>query len=436
MTGAARHRQAAVAAALLLAAVTARAGDLDFDPYASSQYRHDSNVYRFSRQVADVTDTEDTADRSWRHIAGLDARYVWQRQTLQAIAEGRRFTFEEFNHLDHDEYALAAAYDGTVMGTTRGRLEFREERRMASFEDRRTTQLIMEHDRAGVAGITVAVTPQWQVTAGARARQLRSPLPDAPALPQPPPGAPARVASPDFAVHETGFSAGVQYGIENREHPEDEAPLLVGALLEHTRVRFSGFSPQPPPPPGVTPETFDGYALIAAGATVSYSLDGMSSLDAELGITQYRPAQGGDTSLNATGEIAYIRRPSVVTELKASIYRRIVPIAPTASAGTDTGIGLGAKWEPLRGLELVGDYSFGTSSGRSESAFAPENFGRSDNVQSAALSVAYPRFQPIFLKLFTTYNERHSSLGFNDYTAFTAGVELTARFGGDSNPGE
>lgn len=436
MTGAAWRRPAAAAAALLLTAVTARAGDLDLDPYASSQYRYDSNVYRFSRQVADVTGTAETADRSRRDSAGLDARYTWQRQTLQVIAEGRRFTFDEFTHLDHDEYALAAAYDGAVMASTRGRVEFHEERRMASFEDRRTTQLVMENDRAASAGITVAVTPQWQVTAGTRGRHLRSPLPDAPALPQPPPGAPARVASPNFAVYETGFSAGVQYGIENKEHPEDEAPLLVGGLLEHTRVRFSGFTPQPPPPPGVTRETFDGYALIALGATVTYSLDGMSSLDAEAGITQYRPAQSGDTSLAATGEIAYIRRPSVITELRASLYRRIVPIAPTASAGTDTGIELGARWEPLRGLEFQGEYAFGTSSARSESLFAPENFGRSDNVQRAALSVGYPQGRPIFIRLFSAYSDRHSSLGFNDYSDFTAGVELSARWGGDSNPAE
>lgn len=431
-----RLRREGAAAVLLLASAAAAGADLDFDPYAASQYLYDSNVYKFSRQVADVTGTEVTADRSWRHVLGLDARYTWQRQTLQVVGEGRQFRFDQFDHLDHDEYAFGAAFDGAVLGSTRGRLEFREERRMASFEDRRTTQLVMENDRAGRAGVTVAITPQWQVTAGARGRRLYSPLPDAPALPQPPPGAPARVASPDFAVHETGFSAGLQYGIENKEHPEDEGPLLIGALLEHTRVSFTGFTPQPQPPPGVTRETFDGYALIALGATASYSLDGLSSLDGELGVTQYRPSRGGETSLSATGEITYIRRPSVITELRASLYRRIVPTAPTASAGTDTGIGLGLKWEPLRGLEILADYAFGTSSARSESLFAPENFGRNDTVQNAALSLAYPRFQPFFARVFTTYGDRRSSLGFNDYDAFTVGVELTARWGGDSTPTE
>lgn len=415
--------------ALLAAWTAAGAAELEFKPYAGSQYQYDSNVYHFSSQVADVTGTTETADRAIRNIVGVDAGYRWQRQHLQVMGEARRFQFETFQHLDHDEYAVAGAFDGSLGGSTDVLVDFRDERRMASFEDRRTTQLVMERDVTARAELAVAITPQWRVVGGARGRRLHSPLPDAPALPQPAPGAPARVASPDFAVRETGVHVGLQYGIENKEHPEDEAPLLVGARLEHTRVDFTGFTPQPPPPPGVTRETFDGYDLVALGATASYSLDGMSSLDGEAGVTQYRPARGGETSLSATGEITYIRRPSVITELTASLYRRIVPVAPTASAGTDTGIGLGVRWAPLRELELEGDYAFGTSTARSESLFAPENLGRSDRVQSASLGVAYMRYRPVQLRVFTTWSDRRSSLGFNDYTSFSAGVELTARWG-------
>lgn len=421
----------AAAAALLAAWTAAGAAELDFEPYAASQYLYDSNVYRFSNQVAEVTGTADAADRSLRNTAGIGAGYRWQQQHLQVTAEARQFKFDVFDHLDHGEHMLAAAFDGRLRGGTRASLDFRDERRMASFEDRRTTQLVMERDLAARAGVAVAVTPQWQVTAGVRGRRLYSPLPDAPALPQPAPGAPARVASPDFAVHEAGLSAGVQYGIENKEHPEDEAPLLVGVLLEHTQVDFTGFTPQPQPPPGVTRETFEGYSLIALGATAAYSLDGMSSLDGELGITQYRPAGSGDTSLSATGEISYVRRPSVITELKASLYRRIVPIAPTASAGSETGIGLGVRWEFLRRIEVQAGYAFATSTARSESLFAPENSGRDDRVQRASFSVAYPRQQTLVIRAFATYDDRRSSLGFNDYRDVTVGAELTARWGAE-----
>lgn len=434
MSRIARVAHAAIAAAVLAAATAAPAAELDFEPYATSQYRYDSNVYRFSSQVADVTGTTDTADRALRNMAGLDAGYRWQQQHLQVMAEARKIEFQEFEHLDHDEYALAAAIHGRFIDIVQTRLDFRDERRMASFEDRRTTQLVMERDLTGRAEVAVMATPQWRVTAGARGRRLYSPLPDAPALPQPAPGAPARVASPDFAVHEAGVSAGLQYGIENEEHPEDEAPLLVGVLLEHTRVEFTGFTPQPEPPPGVTRETFDGYALVSLGATAAYSLDGMSSLDAALGVTQYRPAGNGDTSLSATGEITYLRRPSVVTELKASLYRRIVPIAPTASAGSETGLGLGIRWELLRRLEVEGDYAFGMSSARSESLFAPENSGRDDRVQHAALAITLRSSQALFLRTFVTYDDRRSSLGFNDYRDVTVGAELTARWGTEPAP--
>jgi hypothetical protein len=424
-------RRRAGAALLLFAGATAGA-ELDFKPYVASDYRWDSNVYRFSSQVADVTGTLDTEDRIERHLAGVAAGYTWQQQKLQVVAEGERFRFDQFAHLDHDAYAVAAGFDGSILATTRARVDVRDERRMASFEDRRTTQLIMERDQARRAEVTVAVTPQWQALVGARSRLLQSPLPDAPALPNPPPGAPARVASPDFAVHEAAFSAGVRYGIENREHPEDEAPLLVGLLLEHTAVSFSGVTPQPQPPPGVTPENWSGYALLALGMTAAYSLDGMSSLDGKLGLTQYDASgDAAPTTRDLTAEIGYIRRLSVVTELSARLFRRIVPFAATADASANTGIGFGAKWQPLRTIAVLADYTYGRSSTRGLSGVAPENSGRADNSQRASLGVTCALLRSVSLRMYTTYSDRRSNLGYNDFNDVTAGAELSLRWGAE-----
>ncbi len=419
-------------AALLLFAGAAAGAELEFKPYVGADYLYDSNVYRFSSQVADVTGTLETEDRIQRQLAGVGAGYAWQQQKLHVTAEGRRFSYDQFAHLDHDEYVLAAGFDGGILSNTRARLDYRDEHRMASFEDRRTTQLIMERDQTQRGEVIFAVTPQWQALAGARNRLLRSPLPDAPALPNPPPGAPARVASPDFAVHETAFSAGLRFGVENKEHPEDEAPLLIGVLLEHTAVSFSGVTPQPQPPPGVTPENWSGYTLLALGLTAAYALDGMSSLDGKLGVTQYDGAgNAGATSRDLTGEIGYIRRFSVVTELSARLFRRIVPYAATADASADTGVGVGAKWEPLRNFTVLADYSYGTSSTRGLSGVAPENAGRSDNTQHASLSVAGGLMRGASLRLYSTYSDRVSNLGFNDFNDVTVGAELSWRWGAE-----
>lgn len=418
------------ATALALAfAGAAHAAELNFNPYVAALYQYDSNVYRFSRQVAEVTRTTETADRSKRYTAGLDTGYTWSQQKLSAMAEAREIVFEEFQHLDHGEYVFAGTFDGAILSHTKGLLNYREERRMASFEDRRTTQLIIERERVARGEVNVALTPDWRMVAGARRRNLQSPLPDAPALPQPPPGATARNASPDFAVHETAFKAGLQLGIENVEHPEDEAPLLIGVMLEHQSINFSGVTPQPEPAPGQRRETFEGYRLLSLVATAQYALSGMSSLDAELGATLYNPKLGDTSSRpELTGDIGYIRRFSVLTELNAHLFRRIVPYAATADTTTDTGASIGAKWEPLVDLTVLANYSWATSAFEGLSSVGPENSGRDDQVQNASLSLAYPQMRFFYLRLFGTYSERSSNRAFNDFIDKTVGAELSFRW--------
>lgn len=418
-----------LAVAALVLAGAAEAGEFRFIPYSSLQGQHDSNVYRFSSQVADVTGTTDTSDRHLRLLVGLDAGYTWQQQTLEAMIEGRSFHFDEFRHLDHEEHAVGARFNGGILSYIRGLLEFRDERRMASFEDRRTRQLIMERDQTGRGELTVALTPQWRVVTGARGRNLRSPLPDAPALPLPPPGAAARNASPDFGVHEAAFSTGVVYGIDNRENPETEAPLLLGVVLEYQTVSYSGVTEQPEPPPGVTRETFDGYSLLTLAATARYAVSGLSVLDARIGLALYDPdAATADSRPIVTGEIGYTRKLTAVTELNARLFRRVLPAVATADATSDNGVSVGARWEPVRDLTVLANYLWATSSFEGISGIAPENEGRSDTVQAATLSVAYPPSQAFHVRVYGSYDERRSNLEFNEYDAETVGVELSFRW--------
>lgn len=417
----------------------AGAGELSFDPYAAVLYQQESNVYHFSRQVAEVTGTDDTEDRSLRYTAGADAAYAWPQQRLQAVAELRRVEFDDFTALDHDEHLFGIAFDGGILGHTRALLDVREERRMASFADRRSTQLVLERDQWGRGEVAVAVTPAWRIVTGARGRNLRSPLPAAPALPNPPPGAPARPASPDFGVHEAGFNAGVLFGIENKEHPEHEAPLVAGLVLDYQAVSFSGVTPPPPPPDplppplALTPEErdeFQDYALWSLVATARYAASGLSILDGKLGVTLFDPERAtADARPELTAEVGYTRKLSAATELNAHVFRRIVPYVATADATTDTGVSAGFKWEPLRSFTVLGNYAWASSAFEGLSAFAPEDSGRSDDVQEGTLSFAYPVEQLLYARLFGRYSDRHSNLGYNDYNATTVGLELSVRFG-------
>jgi hypothetical protein len=407
----------------------AEAGEFSFAPYAAARGQHDSNVYRFSSQVADVTGTDDTSDRHLRLQAGLEASYVWQQQELRAMAEGRSFRFEEFQHLDHEEHTVGVGFKGGLFSHIKALVELRDERRMASFEDRRTTRLIMERDQAGRGEFALALTPRWQVVTGVRGRKLHTPLPDAPALPQPPPGAAARNASPDFTLHETAYNAGVVYGIDARDRPEVEAPLFLGLVLEYQTIDFSGVTEQPEPPPGVTRETFDGYSLLTLAATARYAVSGLSVLDARFGLALYDPAAAGaDSRPHVTGEIGYTRELSAVTELNARLFRRIVPAVATADSTSDNGVSVGARWEPISDLIVLANYAWATSSFEGLSGVAPENKGRDDTVQAATLSVSYPPSRSFHVRVYGSYDDRRSNQQFNEYAAETVGVELSYRW--------
>lgn len=431
MSASARRLRSRVASLLLLAfAAPAAAGELRFDPYVAGQYQYDSNVYRFSQQVREVTGTPVTDDRIVRLRGGADLGYRWSRQTLQAMGEYRRLRFDEFTALDHDEHLLETAFEGWVFDLVRLQAGARSEERMASFEDRRSTQLTIENEQLGHADLTLAVTPAWSVLAGVRGRRLRSPLPSAPALPLPAPGVAARNASPGFAVHERAAHLGLQHGIENKEHPELEAPLRIAGLLEYSTVGYSGVTEQPPTPPGVARDNFDGYALLVLGVSLNYSVSELSNFDAKLAASRYNPSNTAVTSRpDMTGEIGYLRKVTALTEVNARLFRRIVPYVATADSTTDTGVSVGARWEPVRDLTVMGDYSVASSAFGGLSRVAPENLGRNDTLQNATLSVAYPKLDhALFLRVFGAYTDRSSNRSYDDFRDVAFGAELSFRW--------
>lgn len=396
-------------------------GLLEIVPYASASYLRDSNLFRFSREVADVTGTTDTSDRIQRYLAGFDVSYSWQQQRLAATVEGRSLDYERFPHLDHSERLLKLDYAGGFSDHTTGNVTVSNERRMASFEDRRSRVLVIERDHIAEGGAEVAITPTWRILGGTRYRRLRSPLPRAPALPLS--GVPARPASPDFELTETAFLAGVRYGIESAENPASEAPLLVGLEFEHQTVRFSGFVPEEE---GAGSED---YRLLSLETTAQYVVSDLSRLDASLGATRFKSLEtGASSSVELTGEVGYTRELSAITEISASVFRRFSPFVADADVTTDTGFGVGAKWAPLPTFALLLDYSWAKSEFGDQGDTAPENTDREDKTKSGSLSVEYSRFAPIGIRLYGQRYERDSSLDFNNFSDNAVGAEISFRW--------
>jgi hypothetical protein len=234
--------------------------------------------------------------------------------------------------------------------------------------------------------------------------------------------APARPASPNFGMHTAAYNAGVKYGIVSKDHPEAEAPLLAGVTLEYQTVGFSGVTPNPAP----NAETVQDYRLLTLAAVADYAVSGLSRFDAKLGLTQYKPTGSSARSKpDITGELGYTRGLSVVTEINARLFRRIVAAATTGSATTDTGIGIGVDWAPILDLRVLASYSWANSSYEGASEVAPENQGRSDQLQNATLGVGYALWRYYRVRVFGTYSDRDSSVSANSYNDVTGGLELS-----------
>ncbi|HUS25503.1 MAG TPA: hypothetical protein VM369_11195 [Candidatus Binatia bacterium] len=439
---------AVLAAVLALGGQAAHAAEFSIGPFASAQYLYDSNVYRFSSQMQrDVVaggfpQAADLADRVHRYVVGAEGGYTIEQQRFTGTVEGRRYDYEDLNTLDHNERGWGARYDGGILSVLSMQTEYHDDRRMGTFEDRHTAEPVMEHERIGKGLFSIAVTPMWHVDLGGSARMLRSPIPAGVATTVPPgtfPGVsttttfPPRNPMPNYAVHESTGQLGLRYGIENKEHPEVEAPLVMGAVLEYRDISLSGVERQPdppvlPPPTQLDREKFHGYNTLSLEGLATYTVSSLSALEARLGATLFNPHEVNQESQpELTGRIAYRRRFSVVTEARAEVFRRIATRDVTAEGTTETGAGIGLKWQPLLDLLVLADYSYAQSAYQAGTA-TPVNKGRSDDVNTATLSLGYPFLRYFSVRVFGGWTDRRSNRSWQNFQDKQAGAELEFRW--------
>ena len=80
--------------------------------------------------------------------------------------------FVDFDQLDHNEYLASVALDSHWSDRLESLLDYRQERRMASFADRNSTDLALEDERIGRGTLTWALVPNWRVEGGLKGREL------------------------------------------------------------------------------------------------------------------------------------------------------------------------------------------------------------------------------------------------------------------------
>lgn len=379
-------RKSVVTAAVLLCPGVAAAG-FYVDPYVAAQEMYDSNVFSLSRALAERFRGDPRRNDSiFEAMAGVDADYRFGLQRIYAGAEGRRYNYNDFNELDHDEYTVKSGIGWNAQNVVDGVIEAHQERRMASFINRRDTELTLERERAGDASFNVNFGPHWRLETGGHYYELDSPLTSVD---------PTQPDYPDFALRESTATAGLKYTTEAR--------LAVGVAGSYGEGRFSGIPDTP------------GFRTTTGDLTIGYKTSEVSELAAELGYTHL---QGGDLAVNGfSGDISYKRDLTALTSLKLEGFRRMDGYLAGADVVIDTGAGGEIAWQPTLKIRVEGGYTFTHSKFQPLSDFSNEPGGRVDEIHLSHVAIGYQLFDWLGLQVFGGYRDRRSTIAderFND----------------------
>ena len=367
-------------------------------PYVGVQGEYNSNVLSVSSRQQSIVESggSERSDRDVRYRAGILVNEKFGRQEIYASGEGRRIDYDRLSNLDHDEYLYGAGLKWMIVDRLTGHVDLRQERRMAPFADRLSSQLTLERDRVASGDAKLALGSDWSIKAALRNHQLDSPID----------------AVPDFALSETAATLSSNYSGFGK--------LEVGVLGEYVDGKYRG-GPDP-----------DRFKQLTYDLTAEYTVSGLSSLDAKLGYTtrsDHGPA-GGSLS-GYTGSFGYQRKFSIKTDARVQAFRRVSSYAAAASSIIETGATAQMNWRPTERIALALDYSWVRSVFKASTATGAEsnpasNQGRSDRYQLTALKLSYRPFDRLWLLAYGNYADRRSSIDVDGYNAGIAGLE--ARF--------
>ena len=380
---------APIAAILIIPAVAS--AQFVGQPFATAGYEYDSNI-------ASVA-TGDPAnvlrgglhrdDQVRRAAAGVTAKYQWSQQVLALRAEGRRYDFNHFARLNHNDYALGADLDWKFASAMTGKLDYSQEQRMADLKARLSSDLILELERRAGATVDFRLTPDWHLEVGARHRDLDSPQPGLPA----------------YGLKEATGDAAIKY----------DAPgnWTLGIAGERINGRYRGAILVAP-----------SYKQSSLSATIGYKAGTRTLFNSALGYTKRENsnAQGGNVS-GTTGLVSYTRQLTGKTSVFASYERSVNSYVFSAASEVDTIATLKADWEATAKISVNVGYAW------TKSAFTGETVPfstttRADRYQASSLNIVYTPVRWFSINPYASYQTRGSNVSFYKYNGAVVGILL------------
>jgi hypothetical protein len=378
--------------ALLGVAALAPAGAIAQDvlmPYVGMEYEYTTNVFALpSEEQAQLQNGEDKLDDSMLFgIVGAALDYRFGRQRLRAEAEGRYEQFLHFDQLKHSEYRYGAALDWRASDVLDGNVGFGQQRQMPSFVERPgSSELNLETEQHAFAGANVQINPTWRLETGVTARQLDSPLPDA----------------PEFELSEEAGRAALNYlGAQS---------LTLGTYFEYIAGEFIGI----PNAREYTQETW--------GFSASYGVPKLYGLGVEVGFTDRQDKESGLEGVSGpTGRISYRRQISGKTLVGVNAFREIHSDALEGGFVDDYGLEAGIATQATGKSEVGLAWQFRRS--KFQNALDPErDEGRKDRMHTILARWDWEATRSLHVRTHLGYQTRDSNLPLFRFDGVVFGV--------------
>ncbi|MDP9065173.1 MAG: hypothetical protein M3O06_04810, partial [Pseudomonadota bacterium] len=304
--------------------VTFAAGTVS--PYAAVAIEHDTNIFDLSAAgPAPVGKHGRTfADTFLESRAGIDGTYFLDQQKLFGTAEFRRFDYDNFTALGHNEELIDGGLIWKLSHAIDGRLEYKHEQRMVLFQDlTASTSLILETAKTATAAFNVNVTPVWRLETRGNDYELASPRSNVPGL----------------SLHEDSILEGLRYlGVSN---------LSTGIEAQYLTGKYNH-------DPGALNPNYHQTSLALAA---TYVISGLTNFTGNLGYTKrVDPTNAGLSGI--TGSMAYQHSLTGKTSVNLQVARALSTYITTAGNEIDTSAAATLRWQTTYKLLLKAGYGY------------------------------------------------------------------------------
>jgi hypothetical protein len=375
-------------------------------PYAAEDIEHNSNVFDLqTNQPTPGYPSGSLADTYFESRAGVDGVYMLDQQRFFGTAEFRRFDYDKFTDLDHNETMFDGGLKYKVDEVIDGTLEYRHEQRMVQFQDlTAATYLILETENTANASFNVNFTPEWRLESRLRDHLLDSPRSDVPQL----------------SLHEDSIHEGLRYlGVSN---------LSAGIDVEYLAGQYRH------DPLALDPN----YHQTSEYAAANYVVSGLTSFNGALGYTSRTdPTNSGTNGAGSgvTGNLGYKHSLSGKTTLSLGLKREISTYLTTGGSEIDTTGSVGVTYQLTYKIRIRASYEYTNSKfpDTPVGAVGVDALERTDHFQTANLEASYQVLHWLSIRPYVRYQTRHSNIPIDSFNSNAVGIELLAKMMG-GNP--